>query len=139
MISANEVSQRSKVIYSFGERLHAERPYSSPKVRKNIGDARHFLSTAEGSYDVILFALLDSHSHFSDYGNVRLDSFVFTREAFAEARKHLAPGGIMVLRFAVEAPWEWMAQRLYGMLTDEFGDAYRTYKEATRKLIPFIY
>ena len=25
------------------------------------------------------------------------------------------------------------------MLTDEFGDAYRTYREATSKLIPFIY
>ena len=25
------------------------------------------------------------------------------------------------------------------MLTDEFGDAYRTYKESTSKLIPFIY
>jgi protein-S-isoprenylcysteine O-methyltransferase Ste14 len=25
------------------------------------------------------------------------------------------------------------------MLTDEFGDAYRAYKEATSKLIPFIY
>ena len=25
------------------------------------------------------------------------------------------------------------------MLTEEFGDAYRTYKEATSKLIPFIY
>jgi protein-S-isoprenylcysteine O-methyltransferase Ste14 len=25
------------------------------------------------------------------------------------------------------------------LLTDEFGDAYRTYKESTRKLIPFIY
>ena len=25
------------------------------------------------------------------------------------------------------------------MLTEEFGDAHRTYKEATRKLIPFIY
>ena len=25
------------------------------------------------------------------------------------------------------------------MLTDEFGDAYRTYKETTSKLIPFIY
>ena len=25
------------------------------------------------------------------------------------------------------------------LLTDEFGDAYRTYKEAASKLIPFIY
>jgi protein-S-isoprenylcysteine O-methyltransferase Ste14 len=25
------------------------------------------------------------------------------------------------------------------MLTDEFGDAYRAYKETTRKLIPFVY
>ncbi len=25
------------------------------------------------------------------------------------------------------------------LLTEEFGDAYRTYKEATSKLIPFIY
>ncbi len=25
------------------------------------------------------------------------------------------------------------------MLTDEFGDSYRTYKKATSKLIPFIY
>jgi protein-S-isoprenylcysteine O-methyltransferase Ste14 len=25
------------------------------------------------------------------------------------------------------------------MLTEEFGDAYQTYREATRKLVPFIY
>jgi protein-S-isoprenylcysteine O-methyltransferase Ste14 len=25
------------------------------------------------------------------------------------------------------------------LLSEEFGDAYRTYKEATSKLIPFIY
>ena len=48
---------------------------------------------------MILFGLLDSHSQFTDYANMRIDNFVYTEESFREAREHLRPewvGGVEV-------------------------------------------
>jgi spermidine synthase len=108
------------VILSLGKRLHPERPYDSPKVRKILQDARAFLRQTHEKYDVVLFGLLDSHTNFSDYSNMRIDNYVFTKEAFQDARALLKPDGILILRFAVWPPWEWMGQRFYGMLSGIF-------------------
>ncbi len=104
------------VIYSLGERLHPEQPYGSPKVRKFLNDARAFLRETQGKYDIIVFGLLDSHTQFSDYSNMRIDNYVYTEEAFREARRLLKPEGILVVKFEVRAPWTWMGQRFYWML-----------------------
>ncbi len=109
------------VIYSLGERLHPEHPYSSPKVHKVLDDARAFLRRTDEKYDVIVFALLDSHTQFSDYSNMRLDSYVYTEEAFRQARQLLKPDGILIVKFAILPAWGWIGQRFYAMLDQTFG------------------
>ncbi|HEY1755327.1 MAG TPA: hypothetical protein VGG72_08015 [Bryobacteraceae bacterium] len=115
------------LIYSIGKRLHPENPYGSPKVHVTINDARNFLRQDHEKYDVIVFGLLDSHTGFSGYSNVRVDNYVYTEESFQNARRLLKPDGILALKFEVREPWTWMGQRFYAMLENIFGRAPVTY------------
>jgi spermidine synthase len=120
---ANEVDavEIDPVILSLGEQLHPEHPYSSPRVHKILNDARAFLRQSREKYDVIMFGLLDSHTQFSDYSNMRIDNYVYTEEAFRQARSLLKLNGILVVKFEVRAPWTWMGQRFDAMLQHIFG------------------
>ncbi len=109
------------VIYRLGESLHPDQPYRSPRVRLIVNDARAFLRRAREKYDVIIFGLLDSHTQFSDYSNMRIDNYVYTQESFREARRLLKPKGILVVKFEVRPPWTWLGERFYGMLDHIFG------------------
>ena len=104
------------LILSLGERLHPEHPYTSPNVHLINNDARNFLRRCRNQYDVIIFGLLDSHTEFSGYSNMRVDNYVYTEESFRDARRLLAPDGILVLKFEVRQPWTWIGQRFYVML-----------------------
>jgi spermidine synthase len=115
------------LIYSIGKRLHPEHPYDSPKVHVVINDARNFLRQNHAKYDIIVFGLLDSHTGFSGYSNMRVDNYVYTEESFRDARRLLTPDGILVLKFEVREPWTWMGQRFYTMLGRIFGRAPVTY------------
>ncbi|MEO8127803.1 MAG: hypothetical protein ABI822_11965, partial [Bryobacteraceae bacterium] len=109
------------MIYSIGKRLHPEHPYDSPKVHVVINDARNFLRQNHEKYDMIVFGLLDSHTGFSGYSNVRVDNYVYTEESLRDARRLLKPDGILALKFEVREPWTWMGQRFYAMLSHTFG------------------
>ena len=98
---------------------HPEHPYSSPLVSIHLTDARAFLKRSHENYDLVLFGLLDSHTQLSDYSNMRIDNFVYTKESFLEARAHLKPDGVLFLKFAVNQPW--MATRLEEMVQATFG------------------
>jgi spermidine synthase len=115
------------LIYSIGKRLHPEHPYDSPKVHVVINDARNFLRQNHEKYDFIVFGLLDSHTEFSGYSNVRVDNYVYTEESFRDARRLLNPEGILALKFEVRSPWTWMGQRFYTMLGGIFGRIPVTY------------
>jgi spermidine synthase len=106
-------------ILDLGRREHPEHPYDSPRVAIHVADARAFLKRTTERYDLILFGLLDSHSQFSDYANMRIDNFVYTEESFREAKQHLAPDGVIFLKFQVDHPW--LAVRLEEMLRRTFG------------------
>jgi SAM-dependent methyltransferase len=106
-------------ILDLGKREHPEHPYDSPRVSIHLDDARSFLKRTNLQYDLILFGLLDSHAQFSDYSNLRIDNFVYTEEAFREAAAHLAPDGIIFVKFSVERPW--LATRLSEMLLQALG------------------
>jgi spermidine synthase len=108
------------VIHHLGSVLHPERPYEASKVQMTIQDARAFLSQTKEQYDIILFALLDSHTQFSNLSNMRIDNYVYTEEALRKARQLLTPQGILILKFHVTAPWTWMGQRFYNMLENIF-------------------
>ena len=107
------------LILKLGKRLHFEQPYSSPRVTPVLNDARSYLQNGSEQFDLIMFSLLDSHTTSSHFTNIRIDNYVYTREALQAARRHLRPDGLMVVKFWVAAPW--IAGRLNGLMGDTFG------------------
>jgi spermidine synthase len=106
-------------ILALGKREHPEQPYDSSRVTVYLTDARAYLKRSPQRYDLVLFGLLDSHTQFSDYSNMRIDNFVYTEESFREASRHLNPEGVLFVKFHVDHPW--MAVRLAEMLRQTFG------------------
>lgn len=111
------------MISTLGKRLHPEQPYASPRVHLMNNDARNYMRQCKDKYDVVIFGLLDSHTEFSGYSNVRVDNYVYTEQSFREAQRLLKPDGVLILKFEVRYPWTWMGQRFYSMLNDIFGRA----------------
>ncbi len=106
-------------ILQLGVDRHWMRPYQDPRVTRIVDDGRAFLRTSNQRYDLIVMAQTDSLTLLSTTGNVRLESFLFTKEAFADIRAHLKPNGIVVL---YNLYWgAWLPDRLGGMLQDTFG------------------
>lgn len=106
-------------IMRIGVDKHPDRPYDDPRVTRVINDGRAFLRSTEARYDLVVFALPDSLTLVSTAANVRLESFLFTKQAFTSVRDHLAPNGVFVLyNFYRE---EWLIAKLAGMLQEAFG------------------
>ncbi len=106
------------VILKLGRRLHPESPYQSEKVTPHVTDARAYIQYCEKKYDLIVYGLLDSHTLLSGKSGVRLDSYVYTVEAFRGARERLKPGGIICMTFAMVRPE--LGRKLYLMLEEAF-------------------
>jgi SAM-dependent methyltransferase len=120
-VSAVDAVEIDPAILALGERDHPDHPYSDPRVRTFVDDGRSFLRRSADRYDLIVFALPDSLTLVSTSANIRLESFLFTREAFASARDHLAPDGVFVLYNYYRQPW--LVAKIGGMLDDVFGRA----------------
>jgi len=108
------------VIIDIGRRVHPEKPYSDPRVRVVIDDARSFFATTDQKFDVIAFGLLDSHTSGSAMVNTRLDHYVYTRESLEHAKTLLNPGGVILLSF--DAYKQHIADRMNTALTEVFGE-----------------
>src|SRR3954469_5219371 len=100
---------------------HPNHPYSDQRVSRYINDGRAFLRTTPTStkYDLVIFALPDSLTLVSSQSAIRLESFLFTEEAFGSVRDHLSDQGIFVLYNYYREPW--LVQKLSNMLDDSFG------------------
>jgi hypothetical protein len=107
------------MILKLGKRLHPEKPYADPRVQIVNDDARSYMQSAQDRFDLITFSLLDSHTTSSHYSNIRIDNYVYTREALTAAKQLLTPGGVMVVKFQVNKPF--IAGRLKATLADVFG------------------
>lgn len=105
-------------IISAGKKLHPEMPYQNPKVTAIVNDARAYIRYTQNNYDLIVYGLLDSHTLLSGRGGIRLDSYVYTLEAFKEARQKLNQGGVLSLTFALMS--QELGQKLYLMLQQAF-------------------
>src|SRR6266478_5181535 len=99
-----------------GKASHPEHPYDDPRVTLNINDARNFFRTAHQQYDLIIYGVLDSHTALSHASNLRVDSYVYTREGITEAFKLLKPDGVMSIAFAL--PNESLGFKLSHILQD---------------------
>jgi protein-S-isoprenylcysteine O-methyltransferase Ste14 len=104
---------------------------------------------------IMLVAQITLWRFYSSTLVIKKDHQLITHGVYRFARHPIYLGAIMGVCIGIPA----FASSLYGLLTmsvlipiflnrirmeeriltEEFGDAYRTYKETTRKLIPFIY
>jgi SAM-dependent methyltransferase len=107
------------VILGIGKKYHPDRPYQDPRVHIYQNDGRNFLRTANRKYDLIVYALVDSLVLHSSANNVRLESFLFTKEAFQDARRLLKEDGVFAMYNYFRQGW--IVGRLSEMLTTVFG------------------
>jgi SAM-dependent methyltransferase len=109
------------VIHRLGREHHPDRPYDDPRVTVHLDDGRNFLRATERKYDLVVYALVDSLVLHSSYSNIRLESYLFTQQAFADVKRCLKPGGV----FAVYNYFRqgWLVARLRNGLEEVFGDA----------------
>jgi SAM-dependent methyltransferase len=107
------------LILRLGKELHFEHPYQNPRVHVALNDARSYIENSHNQFDIIVFSLLDSHTTASHFTNIRIDNYVYTREAFQRARQLLKPDGLFIVKFQVDNPW--IAFRLQKLMEGAFG------------------
>ena len=97
---------------------HPNRPYESDRVKVFNQDGRAFLRDTEYEYDLIVFGTLDSMTRLSALSSVRLDNFVYTKEAVEAAASHLTPEGGLLLYFMIGE--DYIQDHLIGLLASAF-------------------
>lgn len=105
---------------------HPDRPYDDPRVRRFVNDGRAHLRHSLERYDLVVLAQSGSRAAVAASAGVRLESFLYTREAFASVRDHLTSDGV----FAVYYLKAGAAERIAAALEDAFGEPplARTYR-----------
>jgi SAM-dependent methyltransferase len=125
------------VILECGRRMHPEMPYNNSKVRCVVNDARTFVRQTSERYDLIVYGLLDAHTLLSGMSTVRLDSFVYTVEAFREARAKLKDDGVIFMSFSLFTKEH--GRKLFLMLKEAFdGKSPRAYRALYDYAFPFV-
>jgi SAM-dependent methyltransferase len=106
-------------ISDLGRRYHPNRPFADPRVTVHIDDGRSFVRQTGRKYDLVIYALVDSLVLHSGFSTIRLESFLFTQEAFADIRRVLKPGGLFVAYNFYRQGW--LVGRLRAMMAGAFG------------------
>jgi hypothetical protein len=109
------------VIQRLGSERHPDDPYADPRVTAYLNDGRAFLRSSTERFELIVFALPDSLTLVSSTANLRLESFLFTEEAFRAVEEHLTDDGLFVMYNYYREPW--LIEKLAGQLHDAFGHA----------------
>lgn len=107
------------VIAELGRRHHPDRPYADPRVALHLDDGRSFVRRTERSYDLAVYAVVDSLVLHSGFSSLRLENFLFTREAFADVKRRLKPDGVFAMYNFYRQGW--VVSRLAGMAEEVFG------------------
>ncbi len=106
-------------ILDLGRRFHPDRPYDDPRVTTHVDDGRAFLERTDARYDLILFALPDSLTLVNGSGAIRLESYLFTKEAIESVREHLTEqGGFAMYNYYRQ---DWLVDRYAGTVAAVFG------------------
>jgi SAM-dependent methyltransferase len=115
-VDAVEIDPRLQEI---GAQLHPAKPYDDPRVHVHINDGRAFLERTNTRYDLVILALPDSLTLVAGASNLRLESYLFTQQAFEAARDHLAPHGAFAMYNYYRKSW--LVDRFAGTLEDVYG------------------
>jgi len=115
-VDAVEIDPR---IYEIGREHHPEHPYDDPRVTVHLDDGRSFVHKTDRKYDLVIYALVDSLALHSGYSSLRLESFLFTEQAFREIKSRLKPDGVFALYNFYRQGW--VVGRLATMAEKVFG------------------
>jgi hypothetical protein len=107
------------VLVDFGHVLHPQRPYADPRVEAVNDDARAYLRRNDEKFDLIVMNALDSHKQLPGLSTLRLESYIYTVQAFEDVRRHMNPDSVFVVHLSSSR--HWMGERLYWSLTKAFG------------------
>jgi spermidine synthase len=107
------------VINEIGRSDHPDRPYDDPRVTIHLDDGRSFVRKTDRKYDLVVYALVDSLVLHSGYSSLRLESFLFTEQAFRDIKARLKPGGVFAMYNVYRQGW--VVGRLKKMGEDAFG------------------
>jgi spermidine synthase len=107
------------VLNQIGRSDHPLLPYDDPRVTVHLDDGRSFVRKTDQQYDLAVYALVDSLVLHSGYSSLRLESFLFTEQAFQDIKARLRPDGVFVLSNYLRQGWivgrlEKMAERVFG-------------------------
>lgn len=119
-------------ILEIGKLYHPDKPYSDDRVKLHVADGRQFLKTTDKKYDLIVFALPDSLMRLSAMNSVRLESFLFTLEAFDDVKEHLDEQGLFVMYNQYR--WQWLVNKIATSLEKVFGSPPLIYREGPTTL-----
>jgi Spermine/spermidine synthase domain len=107
------------VLYEIGWNDHPNHPYADPRVTIHLDDGRSFVRQTSQTYDLVIYALVDSLVLHSSYSSLRLESFLFTEQAFHDIKAKLKPGGVFAMYNFYRQGWvvgrlEKMAEKVFG-------------------------
>ena len=127
------------VIVALGYEMHPHRPYRNARVKTVNDDARAFLRRDRNTYDLIVMNALDSHYQLPGLSTLRLESFMYTTDAFRDVRRHMSASSLFVVHLSSTRPW--MGERLFWSLSDAFGQepALFTTRGSPFDSIAFVY
>jgi SAM-dependent methyltransferase len=110
------------VIQNLGQLHHPNKPFEDRKrVKVSINDGRNFLREAKAeTYDLVVFALIDSLVLQSGYSNLRLESYLFTLESFQDVKRVLKPTGVAAIYNFFRQGW--IAARINDQLRSAFDE-----------------
>jgi len=117
-VDAVEIDPR---IHQLGVEDHPNHPYADPRVTTYLDDGRAFIEHTDKKYDLIILALPDSITLISGQSSLRLESYLFTEEAFTSYRDHLNPEGVFAMYNVYRETW--LRDRYAGTLQTVFGQA----------------
>jgi SAM-dependent methyltransferase len=106
-------------LQQLGVERQPDRPYQDERVHVTIDDGRAFLERTSERYDLILFALPDSLTLVAGQSSLRLESYLFTRQAIEAARERLTSDGVFAMYNYYREPW--LADRFANTLQEVFG------------------
>jgi len=107
------------VISHLGRLYHPDRPFDDRRCSIQLDDGRSQLRRAPRKYDLISYAVVDSLVLHSGYSSLRLESFLFTEEAFRDVQAALKPDGVFAMYNFYRQGW--VVGRLVALAEKVFG------------------
>ncbi len=107
------------VLNQIGRLHHPDRPYDDERVSIQIDDGRSFVRKTPRTYDLVSYAVVDSLVLHSGYSSLRLESFLFTEQAFRDIEQKLKPNGVFAMYNIYRQGW--VVARLAKMAEKVFG------------------